>query len=327
MLSIVLKILSILGILLLCLTGLAVLLLCLVLFFPVSYKMTGKKEAGQTSFRVRAFWLFGFLRISYCYPEPGRVVVKILPFTVYESGRETNDEEKESSGGSGDSAKNGKRRKRGSAAESQPGADADHGEASLPGEKQAAASTGGPGADAGQEEAEETGQKQENAGQGTESGQEQDADSKILKIFKKIKYTICGIYDKIKNIWENISYYIELLREEETKQLFSHVMFRLGKIWRNIHPRHIRGNLLFGTGSPDTTGYACGIYGMMSPFLGDKLIATPDFTRAVLEGNLFISGYVTVFTVLWNVMQVLTDKKLKRFNEKMKSGRKKADGR
>ena len=149
------------------------------------------------------------------------------------------------------------------------------------------------------------------------------SDSIILKKIKKIKYTICSIYDKIKNIWENISYYVELLREEETRQLFSHVVFRLGKILKSIRPRRIRGQLLFGTGSPDTTGYAYGVYGMLSPFLGCRLLVTPDFTRAVLEGDIAVAGHITVFTILWNGLKVLLDKKFRRFVQKMKAGRKK----
>ena len=159
---------------------------------------------------------------------------------------------------------------------------------------------------------------------GSNAGEAGDStDSFILKKIRKIKYTIRSIYDKIKNIWENISCYIELLQEEETKQLFSHVIFRLGKILKNIRPRHIRGQILFGTGSPDTTGYAYGVYGMLSPFLGNKVLVTPDFSRAVLEGDIYVSGHITVFTILWNILRVLADKKLRRFINKMKAGRKK----
>ena len=80
---------------------------------------------------------------------------------------------------------------------------------------------------------------------------------------------------------------------------------------------------MFGTGSPDTTGYAYGVYGMLSPSLGNRLMVTPDFTRAVLEGDLDIAGRITVFTIIWNGMKVLLDKKLRRFVQKMKAGRKK----
>lgn len=66
MLSIVLKILFILGILLLCILGLAIAFVLLVLFFPICYKISGKKDAEQISIHVRASccWVFcGFVSI------------------------------------------------------------------------------------------------------------------------------------------------------------------------------------------------------------------------------------------------------------------------
>lgn len=313
MLSVILKVLSILGILLLCLLALVLLTLLLVLFFPVCYKVSGEKAEERMTAAVRASWLFGLLRVSYDYPEPGRVLVKLLPFTVFDSGKkakEVSDKEAKKANGAA-KAKTAKQQ-----------------EQTAP--RKAASKT----PESGNAETRAVSKMPEEGQQGAEKAvsemtvdeQEKAAlkeEGSIFKKFKKIKYTFYSIYDKIKKIWENISYYIELLREEETKQLFSHAIFRAGRILKSIRPRHIRGNLLFGTGAPDTTGYAYGVYGMFSPFLGPRLLVTPDFTQAILEGNVYISGHITVFTILWNGMKLLLDRKLRRFIQKMKAGRKK----
>lgn len=319
MLSITLKVLSILGILLLCLLGLVILLVLLALFFPVSYRLTGRKDAEEISVSVRVSWLFGLLRVLFDYPEPGKILVKVLPFTVFDSGKEpgSDGKSKESSGGSEE--KPG----RGSEAEKEGREEKKEGNGSSGDPGQGSQTAAGRGQN--EEQAEKSEEKPEEKPEMQEPSREETdrADPLILKKFKKIKYTICSIYDKIKNIWENISYYMELLREEETRLLFSHVVFRLGKILKSIRPRRIRGQVLFGTGSPDTTGYAYGVYGMLSPFLGTRLLVTPDFTRAVLEGELDMAGHITVYTIIWNGLKVLLDKKLRRFIQKMKAGRKK----
>lgn len=315
MLNVILEILSILGILLLCFLGLAVLLILLVLFFPVSYKLSGKKVAEGMTVSARALWLFGLLRVRFDHPEPGRILVKIFPFTVFDSGRKTDDKIKKTS----DSTEE-KTKKRVGKEKRQP---SDTEQEQTSGSSKA-------GADGGESDCtkkDDTPAENTEASDGpTDTRKEgeagDDTDPLIFKKFKKIKYTICSIYDKIKNIWENISYYTELLQEEETKLLFSHVICRLGKILKSIRPRRIRGQILFGTGSPDTTGYVYGIYGMLSPFLGSGLAVTPDFAEAVLEGNLFLSGHITLFTILWNGLKILLDKKLRRFIKKMKAGRK-----
>lgn len=305
MLSIALKILSILGILLLCLLGLAILLVLLVIFFPISYKLTGKKDVEKISASVRVSWLFGLLRVWFDYPEPGRVLMKVLPFTVFDSGKKSVGKSKETFSGSEERENIGNKAGEERKEEKKEDKDsrADQSQEQTPGQ--------------GQKSNEDVSQKSMTA---TSAERREPF---FLKKFKKIKYTICSIYDKIKNIWENISYYIELFQEKETKQLFSHAAFRLGKILKSIRPRRVRGQILFGTGAPDTTGYAYGVYGMLSPFLGGKLVVTPDFTRAVLEGDIYIAGHITVFTILWNGLKILLDKKLRRFIKKMKAGRKK----
>lgn len=153
-----------------------------------------------------------------------------------------------------------------------------------------------------------------------DAAEESPSSNKILKKIEKIKYTISNIYDKIKEIWENITYYAELLKEENTKVLFRHVTMRVGKILRSIRPRHLKADIIFGTGSPDTTGYAYGVYGMLSAVLGPKVIVVPDFEQAILKGELQFSGHITVWVLLINALKLFFDPKLHLFIEKVKAG-------
>ena len=337
MLSIFVKILSILGILLLCLLGLAVLVLLLVLFFPICYRITGEKNADATTAHIRIRWLFGLLRVCFDYPEPAKALVKFLPFTVFESGKATGENKGKTS--DQDKALAKKQAKPKAQAAKMQAEKTQENELPAAGnaetekkDARAEADNAEPktwendSSDAAKNDsmtAETEAAPKEDTADNDPSGAEEKKVFGFFKKFEKIKYTIRSIYDKIRKIWENISYYVELLREEETKRLFDHAVFRLGKILKSIRPRHVRGSFLFGTGSPDTTGYAYGIYGIFSPLLGDELAVTPDFSRAVLEGDLYISGHITVFTILWNGLKVLFDKNMRRFVRKMKAGRKK----
>lgn len=308
MLSILLKCLSILGIILLCLLGLLLAALLLVLFFPVCYRISGKKNSETLLVSARAVWLFGLLRARYDYPEPGKPLVKLLWFNIFPKHGKKRDAKKEKS--REEKTQGGKDR---AEAKQEEKAQEEKVQEEKAQEEKA------------QEEKTQEEKTQEKDAQASNPQGKEDS----LKIFEKIKYTIHNIYDKIKIIWENISklreslaYYAELLRDEETKQLFSHAVFRFGRILKSIRPRHIRANVLFGTGAPDTTGYAYGFYGMLSPFLGTEVLVTPDFTQAILEGDFYASGHITVFTILWNGLKLLLDKKLRIFIRKLKAGRK-----
>lgn len=309
--DVILRIISIIGIVILILLCMVLTLLLLVLFWPVTYRVKGEKGPEKLWITAKADWLFGLLRVRYTYPEPGNVVIKLLWKTLADTGQPKEDSNEKQEPGehtgasmdkAGENDGTGEKKQEAETIAFQDTAGGE-GEPEATEPTNAAVSNDEPAADA-----------------------EESAHNKLfLHVFEKIqkiKYTILKIYDKIKEIWANISYYIALLREEDTVLLWEHVKLRLGKILKNIRPRHMNANILFGTGSPDTTGYAFGIYCILSPVLGKKVCLTPDFDQKILEGNIDVSGYITIWILTWNALKLLLDKKLKRFIKKMKTGRK-----
>lgn len=285
--AIILKILSIIGIILLALLGTALVILLLVLFFPVSYRVKGSKDVEQTLVKASAHWLFGLLSVRYDYPEPGRILVKALFFTIYDSGVEP------------------KKKK-------------------APSETAARNNAGGSkkAGDTPSSRAENT---YEQAGFTEREPKEEQAEEasgikdRIFAKYEKIKYTILKIYDRIKNILNHITYYRSLLEEEDTKELLKHAGMRLGKIWKNIRPAKLRADILFGASSPDTTGYLYAVYGMIYPTLGKYVLITPDFTKAVFTGTIDAAGHIMVFTILWNAAMLALDKRLRILIRKIKA--------
>lgn len=288
MLAIILKILAILGILLL--IGLGVVLL--ILFFPIGYYIDGVKDSQTTYLKIKVRWLFGLFRGGAVYPKPGRWIVKGLWFTLFDSrarsDKEHMAEEAEASGGVPGEDKNGQK--------------ATEAETSI---------QGGNCPEPEQESA--TGEADV---KGTKS---RTLKEKLFAKYEKIKYTIKKIYDKIKHILNEISFYKDLLQDEETKLLFSHACKRIGKVLKHIKPRKIKSNLTFGTGSPDTTGYCFAVYGMLSPRLGKDVCITPDFTEQIFEGTFYAKGHITVFTILVNVCALALDKRLKLLKRRIKN--------
>lgn len=311
MIDILLKILSVLGSLLLVLVILAVTVILLVLFFPVTYRISGKKSLKEMKLSIKLSWLFGLFRVRYDYPTPGLLTAKLLWFRLYEMKLPPDKKEKEAA----DSPNTG-------------GGSADDGGTEAVGNTEANRKTEAVGEGCAEKknippkpegEPEQGTEETEN----TVSGEPSDIFSEK---FAKIKYTILNIYDKIKKIWENISYYLSVLQEENTKQLSAKVRQRLAKLLKSIRPRHVKADILFGTGSPDTTGYVYGVYCMLLPYYGSKFLATPDFEQAVFQGEFEMSGHVVAFILLVNVLKVAFDrrlylliKKLKR--EEVKNGR------
>lgn len=316
--DIILRILSIIGILLLVLLGIFLVAVLLLLFWPVTYRVKGEKTPESLGIAVRADWLFGLFRVRCTYPEPGKLTVKLLWKTLMDT-----ELKKEKAGE--DASPGGKDAEAGKQAGQPAGTEEGKGQPETGSDKEQP-ETGETGADSGETEGTVKAlEADEQAGEGAETGGEAEADgpfSPIFQKFQKIKYTILKIYDKIKEIWANITYYNNLLHEENTVLLWKHVKLRLGKILKSIRPRRIRANVLFGTGAPDTTGYVYGVYGMLMPILGGQVCLTPDFNQAVLEGDFDVAGHITLYTLAWNALKLLLDKKLRLFIKKMKAGRK-----
>lgn len=297
MLTILLKILSILGIAALAVLGVALTVILLVLFVPVSYRIKaerrpspeeGPPEADQagdfgkalTRVAVNARWLFGFLRVCFYYPDPGTLRAKALFFTLYDSGKPKTAVQEDAP------KKNAPPKQNDESGSSSSGAK----DASM---------------------AEDTGEK-------SSAARRDVADEPSSDPFAKLQYTFHKLCDKIREIRENTAYYREILLDEDTKGLLHHALMRLGKILRSIRPRKLRADVRFGTGSPDTTGYAFGVYGMLCAYLGKNVLLTPDFERAVLEGELFAAGHVTVCRLLWHGVMVALDKRLWELVSKLK---------
>lgn len=325
--DVILCILSFIGIILLALLVFLFVILLLVLFYPITYRIRGQRTPEETRLLAKINWLFGLVRLRYAYPEPGSIVVKLLWKTVFDSGVKTeNKPEKNKSGKKEPENSVGTNTARGENAAQEPDREENRG---MPDAEDTLSSIGKVPQESETREKADTESREKGTEEGTEENTEEGAEEGteegtvkenkgVFGKINKIKYTIQRIYDKMKEIWENLSYYTELLQEEETSRLWKHVKLRMGRVLKSIRPRHIRADILFGTGSPDTTGYVFGVYGMLSQQLGPNVSVTPDFTQAILQGEADVSGHITVFVLAVNALKLFFDRNLHLFLKKLK---------
>lgn len=301
--SVTVKILSILGVIVLCLLAFALTALLLVLFCPAVYRGEGRARSGEYRARFRFRWLFGLVRGSCAYPEDGRLRIKALWITVYDSG--------------------GKAGKGGPRAE-------DAGKQESPDDRETAEQKNAAEQDPAQQSQAERGQagQQDQAGQshagqspaqqgpaGTDPGRnagDRDGGGEPGPERKA---------GKLARVREKLRSYLEIVRDKENQGLAKHALGRLGRILRSIRPRYMRAQAVVGLGEPDLTGYAYGAYWAVKPFLGKRcrVDITPDFERRVLEGEVFLKGHVTAAALLYHLCRVLLDRRLRQLQDRFKS--------
>lgn len=309
MLHVILQILAIIGIVLLCILGLLILLLLLVLFVPIRYRAEGSKDGSNIRLQVKASYLLHLLTVRYEYPKLGSVVARLFGIKVF------------------DTAKKSKENKAVSEAETaivKTEEDADGiaaAEETKAEKSQTAEGTAEEAAIAENTDAERKEEKEESREAEEAVKEKLSFRDKIKKIIYTIR-TFCDkikhIKDTIKEIAETILYYKEVITQPENEKLYGRVKDRIFKVLKSIRPRVLKASLHIGTGSPDTTGYLCALYGMLLPILGNHVRLDADFEEAVWEGEFFLKGRITVFTLLRHAVGLLLDKQLRIFVKQLK---------
>ena len=290
---VILQILAVIGIVLLVLLALLILTVLAVLFVPIRYRASGEKEADRIEGVAAVSFLYPFL--SFKWQRAGnenRWALRLLGIKLKSS-------RKADKGKVAEPEKTDK----GKAEETAQAAKPEKAAEPVKEEKQPATpSVQNAEAEDAARQAEETGTQK------TDRGSSE----------KKARFTISGLCDKMEKIRDNVEYYKERLTAEENRLFLKRTKERIFAVLKSIKPKVLTARIVCGTGSPDTTGYVCAVYGMLYPVIEDRISFTADFENKVLDGELSVKGKVRVVTLVRHGIKILLDKQLKVFLKEMK---------
>ena len=290
--QILLQILAIIGIIVLILVGILILLIGLVLFAPIRYRVEGEIDTTTKTYlgSGKATWLLHIISVTGGYPKPGTITIKIFgyPYKIIPLGM-SEDTEKE-----------------------------DVTETKTSDENITEENTTDENASAKSKDEVNTADNNNEQIKEKEPVADTREKSSSEKWYNKIIYTIRKLCDKIKEIWNTIQYYKDILDDKQTRLFMERSKKRIFKLLKAITPRHLQGQLQIGTGSPDTTGYLMAIYGMLVPYLDKQFTIQPDFETAVCVGKITAKGRIFLWTALIVVIGFATDKHLSVLQRKLK---------
>ncbi|MBQ7358757.1 MAG: hypothetical protein IJW63_01525 [Lachnospiraceae bacterium] len=295
--QIILQILAIIGIILLTIIGLILVVALLVLFVPIRYKAlldvdtACKKYSGEG----KASWLLKLLTLHVTYPEPAKLTVRVLGIIVKEIDFNKTEEMEEIPSSKEPTAESTEQVKINDEIEVKE--DKEKAKEKLEVKEVV-------------KEEVKVKEKVEEKVEEKEDIKERSIEEPKQKWYEKILYTIKNLCVKIKEIWNNIEYYKDLLNKKANRQFFERSKKRIFKLLKGIAPKRCKGQLRVGTGSPDTTGYLLAIYGMFVPYLDKDFYLEPDFEEAICQGKLLIKGRIYLITVLVCILGFVFDKQL-----------------
>lgn len=301
---VILQILAVIGIVLLVLLALLILTVLAVLFVPIRYRASGEKEADRIEGVAAVSFLYPFL--SFKWQRAGnenRWALRLLGIKLKSSPKvdkgKTTEPEKTEKGKVAEPEKTDK----GKAEETAQAAKPEKAAEPVKEEKQPATPNV------------QNAEAEDAARQAEETGTQK---TDRVSSEKKARFTISGLCDKMENIRDNVEYYKERLTAEENRLFLKRTKERIFAVLKSIKPKVLTARVVCGTGSPDTTGYVCAVYGMLYPVIEDRISFTADFENKVLDGELSVKGKVRVATLVRHGIKILLDKQLKVFLKEMK---------
>lgn len=331
MLHILLLILKIIGIILGTLLAVLLIGLCIALFVPVRYQIEASRTEAEGAPPIEASakitWLLHLVNIRIQYPADVYLRARIFLFTVFrlpQKPKNTDGTKKRRKKKRAEFGKNVQEAKGSQDAESrldvESRSDAEafsNVEAAVQGEAPAMEPVSEPELISEPKSAPEQERvpEPENKPEKQKKSLLEKLKEKIMqirKIFQKIWYTLTGICDKIKTIWENIEYYISILQSDTFKRAFSLCKEEVVSVFSYIMPRKFQAELTIGMDDPAVTGKILSYYGMLYPFIGDHIAVIPDFERKRIEGTVFIKGKIRLFTFIKAAIRIYVNKDIRK---------------
>ncbi len=312
LLMIVLFILKIIGIILAAAIGIFLLVLICGLFVPIRYYVTADGKLGEkhpVRVEMKATWLLHMVNIVFSYGESARLRIRVLCFTLLDSAREKKKKKE----------KKGKKKK-----ERNSDIKEDGNEEREEREEIENLKTESREKKPETEEIEETETEKAEVEIPALENEEKRNKSvfaffhKLLEALKNIEYTIQGICGKIKNVMENIRYYIDILQGEAFRSVFRNAKKQLIWICRKVKPTRCRINLRAGMEDPATTGQIVAAYGILYPLVGGSVFLQPEFEEKVIEGDVYIKGKITGIIFLIAGLKIALDKNVWRLIKLLK---------
>ncbi len=309
LLMIVLLILKIIGIILAATIGILLLVLICGLFVPIRYYVTADGKLGEkhpVRVEMKATWLLHMVNIVFSYGESARLRIRVLCFTLLDSAREKKKKKE----------KKGKKKKERNSDIKEDGNEEREEIENLKTESREKQPE--------TEEIEETETDKAEVEIPALENEEKKNKSvfaffhKLLEALKNIEYTIQGICGKIKNVMENIRYYIDILQGEAFRSVFRNAKKQLIWICRKVKPTRCRINLRAGMEDPATTGQIVAAYGILYPLVGGSVFLQPEFEEKVIEGDVYIKGKITGIIFLIAGLKIALDKNVWRLIKLLK---------
>lgn len=315
MVHILLLILKIIGIILLIIVGVLLLAVAMVLFVPVRYRLSADYHKHFKT-KIHIGWLFDIIRINMSYDEEMDIKARALFFALYDSNKQQ-DYPVEKDMANSDKKTEYKKEKNVFDEKQAKKVYDDNVTVTESVNHKKEALTKKPEIKTDIKLADETGTcpvkktetdktiKDSDAGHGRRQEKEESTDSriavlinKVKNIFNKIKLRTANVIKTKNKLKTKIDKVKAIVEDEANKEMVSFLLEQFKLFLCEIKPVKYDINIHYGCDDPYITGkiliYASIFYGLS----GLDMNITPDFSREIIEGNIYLKGRIRIYKLL-----------------------------
>lgn len=158
----------------------------------------------------------------------------------------------------------------------------------------------------------------------SDSGDERDSFSSFIERVRKAIAKMKKLPVYIKNIKQKYRELKRFLKSKRTKIAFYYAKDILKKIYIHIKPSKLEAKIIFGFDSPDKTGQALGVLGLIYGTIKvnqEKFQVIPDFEKKILEGTVYMKGHFVLGYVVVQLFKLYFKKEVHDIIEKFNKER------
>lgn len=118
---------------------------------------------------------------------------------------------------------------------------------------------------------------------------------------------------------DKYEYFDEVIHQKESLQAMESLKKRIIKLLLSILPKKMNGEIIVGTGEPDSTGMIYGVYcSLFFPRFYPSFVIIPEFDHLALDGEVDITGKICIGTILVSLIGFVIDSQIRELYGKLK---------
>ncbi len=324
----ILTILKIIGIVLLSIIGLLLLIVLALCFVPFRYKINASKDDSLIA-NVKITYLLHFISLKAIYDKKLTIEARILGIRVYKKtseGGHGKDKDEDILEDFDEFEEDSKDKKSSKKADKESYASKAENESSNITEVSDVNNTDSDSYDNnvsvnGSESADEYSIEEEVSDNKKKSKlfrKLSRLNQKIAAIPSKLESICENVEEKIDGLFDTIAYYECLFSKKGTEYVIQFLKEKLIKLLKHICPRKCKIDFDYSSEDPDKAGKMWEIYGMVMPFLPGKNRINIGFDEEVLRFKIMVKGRIFLGYVGLIGLQILFNKKVKKFIKLLK---------